>query len=384
VEKQTEVPSGEPSTECSILPRSRLDSLIQALRTSGYRVIGPVVRDGVILFDDLESDKDLPVGYRDEQSGGRYRLTDVADDFVFGFVVGPHSLKRYLFVPKRQLASVDRDETGISFSEQLDEPEPIAVIGARPCDIAAMQVQDKVFLGDFPDPDYGRRRENLFVVAVNCSHPASTCFCASMGTGPRVDAGFDLALTELHDDGRHDFLVEANTEAGSAILSQLETNQATEDDRNAALEVTRMAEAAMSKTMDTDGIRDLLLSNLDDPEWEDVAERCLTCANCTMACPTCFCSLVEDVTDLEGVHAERWQVWDSCFTVDHSYIHGGSVRKSARSRYRQWMTHKLASWIDQFGVSGCVGCGRCITWCPVGIDITEEVARIREHSKTDG
>jgi sulfhydrogenase subunit beta (sulfur reductase) len=108
-----------------------------------------------------------------------------------------------------------------------------------------------------------------------------------------------------------------------------------------------------------------------------VASRCLGCANCTLACPTCFCASVSDTTDLEGETAARVRRWDSCFTLDHSYIHGGSVRASLRARYRQWLTHKLASWIDQFGVSGCVGCGRCITWCPVGIDITEEVAAIR-------
>jgi Fe-S-cluster-containing hydrogenase component 2 len=130
--------------------------------------------------------------------------------------------------------------------------------------------------------------------------------------------------------------------------------------------------------MDTTGIRDLLYTNFDHPRWDNVAQRCLTCANCTMVCPTCFCTTVEDVSDVTGSHAERWRKWDSCFSQNFSYIHGGSVRSSAKSRYRQWMTHKLASWIDQFGSSGCVGCGRCITWCPVGIDITEEVRAIRE------
>ena len=122
-------------------------------------------------------------------------------------------------------------------------------------------------------------------------------------------------------------------------------------------------------------MQELLQGNLEHPRWDDVAERCLTCGNCTMVCPTCFCTTVEDHSDLAGRRAERKRRWDSCFTMDFSYIHGGSVRDQARSRYRQWMTHKLASWIDQFGTSGCVGCGRCITWCPVGIDITEEVAR---------
>jgi sulfhydrogenase subunit beta (sulfur reductase) len=145
----------------------------------------------------------------------------------------------------------------------------------------------------------------------------------------------------------------------------------------------------MGRTLDTADIKALLYRNYEHPRWDNAAARCLTCGNCTMVCPTCFCTTVEDVTDLKGEHAERWQKWDSCFTMDFSYIHGGIIRSSPKARYRQWMTHKLATWIDQFGTSGCVGCGRCITWCPVAIDITEEVRAIRESERppeasTDG
>ncbi len=149
-----------------------------------------------------------------------------------------------------------------------------------------------------------------------------------------------------------------------------------------AEEVVANTAAHMGRRMDTSNIKELLYRNLDHPRWDNVAARCLTCGNCTMACPTCFCTTVEDTTDLTGTRAERWRRWDSCFTMDFSYISGGSIRASSKSRYRQWMTHKLASWIDQFGTSGCVGCGRCITWCPVGIDITEEVYAIRESETT--
>ena len=134
----------------------------------------------------------------------------------------------------------------------------------------------------------------------------------------------------------------------------------------------------IKRRMNTSVIRELLYNNLENPHWDEVATRCLNCANCTMVCPTCFCTTVQDVTDLTGKHAERWRKWDSCFSTEFSYIHGGSIRTSAKSRYRQWLVHKLASWHDQFGTSGCVGCGRCITWCPVGIDITEEANAFRE------
>ena len=133
----------------------------------------------------------------------------------------------------------------------------------------------------------------------------------------------------------------------------------------------------IERKLNTTNIRDTLLSNLDHPRWDEVAERCLSCANCTMVCPTCFCSSVDEISDLAGDHVERERTWDSCFNVGFSYMNGGNVRDNVRSRFRQWLTHKLASWIDQFDTSGCVGCGRCITWCPVGIDLTEEVAAIR-------
>ncbi len=249
----------------------------------------------------------------------------------------------------------------------------------RACDLHAIAIQDKVFLdGPFVDPGYKARRESLFIVAVNCGQAGGTCFCASMNTGPKATSGYDLALTELLQDGRHRFLVEVGTVRGAEVLSAVPHQSAADADRQQAERVLDETTRHMGRRLDTRGIKELLYRNYEHPGWDAVAERCLTCANCTMVCPTCFCTTVEDVTDLTGGHAERWRRWDSCFTVDFSYIHGGSVRATPRSRYRQWMTHKLATWIDQFGVSGCVGCGRCITWCPVGIDITVEAASIRE------
>ena len=111
--------------------------------------------------------------------------------------------------------------------------------------------------------------------------------------------------------------------------------------------------------------------------------RCLACANCTMVCPTCFCNSVQDVTDLSVQESSRVRSWDSCFNPDFAQVHGGNYRSSVKGRYRQWLTHKFSSWFDQFDVSGCVGCGRCITWCPVGIDVTEEIAAIRQSSQQE-
>jgi sulfhydrogenase subunit beta (sulfur reductase) len=301
------------------------------------------------------------------------------DGAVFGYAVGPHSWKKFLFPPVMRLWSAKRTGNAFEIAPEQDETPRYAFIGVRSCELHAIAIQDKVFIeGKFVDPVYAARRKNAFIVAVNCSQAGGTCFCVSMKTGPKARAGFDLALTEIIENARHYFLVESGTDAGAQVLAQIPHRKAVEQEQKAAEQVVERTAGQMGRAMDTTDIKELLYRNYDHPRWDDVASRCLSCANCTMVCPTCFCSTVEDTTDLSSEHAERWRKWDSCFQVDFSYIVGGSIRASSKSRYRQWMTHKLATWIDQFGASGCVGCGRCITWCPVAIDITEEVRAIRE------
>ena len=368
--------------EAVILPETLAD-LITAIAARGFRIVGPTVRDGAIVYDDLHSASELPIGQTDEQDGGSYRLRSRDDQARFGYAVGPHSWKRYLFPPQVTIWQARRDKDGkLEVHEpEPSDPRPLALIGVRACELHAIQIQDRVFLGgSHSDRDYALRREGTLIVAVNCFEPGGTCFCASMDTGPEVGAGYDLALTELLD-GEHRLLVQAGTQRGAEILAELPQRAATDTDLEAARASTEAATAKMGRELDTQDIRDLLVRNLEHPRWDEVADRCLTCGNCTLVCPTCFCSSVEDTSDLSGEQAERTRVWASCFSVEYSYIHGGSIRPSSKARYRQWMTHKLGTWIDQFGTSGCVGCGRCITWCPVAIDITEEAAAIRA---TDG
>ncbi|HTU47702.1 MAG TPA: 4Fe-4S dicluster domain-containing protein [Bryobacteraceae bacterium] len=363
----------------SVIAANELGVLIAALLRRDYEVIGPVMRDGAIVYDSVESIKDLPAGWTDEQEPGRYRLKRRNDGALFGYAVGPQSWKKYLHPANVRLWAAERENGTFRILNQEQRlKKRYAFLGVRSCDLAAIGVQDRVLLEDRrQDPIYAARRDGVFIVAVQCIDAVSTCFCASMGTGPQARAGYDLALTELIDKGEHRFLVQTGSEAGRDVLAELGQREATDEDRQLAQAVVDRAAAAQVRHMDTTNIRELLYSNFDHPRWDNVAERCLACANCTSVCPTCFCTTVEDMSDLSGEHAERWRRLDSCFTLDFSYIHGGSVRASTKARYRQWMTHKLASWIDQFGSSGCVGCGRCITWCPVGIDITEELEAIR-------
>jgi ferredoxin len=356
------------------LSKYELPALFRELTVRGYEIIGPTIDQEAIVYDRITSVDDLPKGWTDAQEPGKYRLARRDDEALFGYVVGPHSWKRYLFPPQANLAAAQRTARGWQFSETEDTAPKYAFLGVRACDLAALAVQDRVFLtGPYVDPIYQRRRSQALIVAVNCTQAASTCFCTSMGTGPRCTAGFDVALTELPSG----FLIEVATAQGGEVVAALPTQPAAAAQEQEAAAARQRAVDQIQRQMNTEGIRDLLLTNLEHPRWDEVATRCLSCTNCTMVCPTCFCSSVEEVSDLTGDHVERRRRWDSCFNVDFSYMNGGSVRNSIRSRYRQWLTHKLASWIDQFDTSGCVGCGRCITWCPVGIDLTEEVAAIR-------
>ena len=352
--------------------------LLRELSARGHRVLGPTARDGAIVYDDIFAVSDLPQGWTDRQDAGRYKLERRDDDALFGYAVGPQSWKKFLHPPMETLWRSRRTESGLAIDAPAPVSEKFAFIGVRACELHAIAIQDRVFLeGPYVDKAYGVRRQDAFIVATNCSVAGGTCFCVSMGTGPKAQSGFDLALTEIIDDDRHVFLVEVGSDAGADVLAHIEYLPAVDDDVLAADGIIAHTAANMGREMETTGLKELLQGNLAHEQWEKVADRCLSCGNCTMVCPTCFCTTVEDHSDLAGLNAERVKEWDSCFTQDFSYIHGGSVRKSTSSRYRQWMTHKLASWIDQFGTSGCVGCGRCVTWCPVGIDITAEAAAIR-------
>ncbi len=409
--------------ESVLLFPADLDRLIRLLALE-HRVIGPQVADGAVVLRDIESADQLPTGWLDFQDGGVYRLHRDAAAGPFDHVVGPHSLKNFLFPARESVAGYTRDSGQWRPQPAPPTPRPLAVIGVRGCDLAALAIQDRVFLGSdsggsgHVDPAYQARRKGLFLVAVNCRRAAATCFCHSTASGPAacsVSGGrsADLVLTDLgpgpggtaesgavgcdvscHPGGERRFACRIESDSGATVIGRLAAqsplSELSLDDGAVAVRVPLELEQRMTdrpshpaagprgRSLDTENIRDLLFSNLDHPRWDEVATRCLSCTNCTLVCPTCFCASVTEVADLSGDNVTRERQWASCFTLDHARMHGQSVRHTTASRYRQWLTHKLGSWIDQFGTSGCTGCGRCITWCPVGIDLTEEVAAIRK------
>ncbi len=361
----------------AVLAPEALEAIVDALRRRDWRVVAPTVRDEAIVYDEIASAAELPVGWKDVQGPGSYRLERRDDEARFGYAVGPQSWKSELLAPSVRLLQIKRTNGSLEPAKVDKETKRTAFFGVRPCEVAAIKIQDRVLVGGpYADEDYLARRKNSFIIAVNCGEPAANCFCASMGTGPKAEDGYDLGLTEILD-GTHRFLAEAGTDEGAELLTELPKKDAATADGVAAQAVTDAAREKMGITLDRSDVRELLQANYDHPRYEDVAKRCLACTNCTLACPTCFCTTVDDVNDLSGEVNDRVRKWDSCFTLQYSEMHGGGTRRSGESRYRQWLIHKLSTWHDQFDTQGCVGCGRCITWCPVGIDIREEVAAIR-------
>ena len=364
-----------------IISSDGLEDLIAVLAARGYAVWGAREDEGALALGPLSSAADLPRGRIEEAEGGKVRLVEGPRDAFFDHTLPMQGLKRLVYPAQERLYTTGEE---LAAREEPVDARPIAVLGVRPCDLAALETLTEVFeSGPYPDRRFRIRREALLLIAVNCMRPAATCFCTSMETGPRAVAGFDLSLDELIEGERHVFVVTAGSARGQEILDALPGEPASDADLKAAREGTGACAQAQTRNM-AENAEDLLKRHSEHPHWAEVAARCLSCANCTLVCPTCFCSTVEDRSSLDGREAERWRRWDSCFTLEFSYLHGGAVRQETASRYRQWITHKLAHWHDQFGMSGCVGCGRCIGWCPVGIDITAEVAALAASEQGSG
>lgn len=362
------------SSTVRFLDFSRLDALIKALQSEGFRCVGPGVENDAIVFREFSNAADLPRGLLAEQTPGQFKLSRDPQNRYFAWTNGPQAIKPFVFAPRESLWQARRDDQGVLRFEPLaPQPEKTALIGVRACDLAALALQDAHFLeGKYSDANYATRRKSLFLVAVQCAEPAATCFCASTGDGPTPQSGFDLSLVELAEG----FLISAGSEAGWEVLSALNLKEATPEQIRSAKEQGEAAARKQTRTLPARDLRPLLMNNLEHARWDDVAARCLSCGNCTAVCPTCFCHAELDEPDAATGESLHVRQWDSCFNEGHAYIHGHNVRPDTRTRYRQWLTHKLATWHDQYGRSGCVGCGRCITWCPSGIDLTEEVAAI--------
>jgi sulfhydrogenase subunit beta (sulfur reductase) len=362
------------------LRKENLGSLFDKLKDS-HRVIGPKIEGSAIVLSEIDVSH-IPAGFEDRQKAGSYRLVRSERPEIFSFSVGPDSFKRFLHPPVSEMFAFRKSRTGITTTPPDRREKPLAFIGIRACDLSALKLYDRIFLeGPVRDNPYAALRNNSFIIALNCSCPGDNCFCSSMGTGPEAKDGYDIVLTELRDS----FLVESGTVSGQDLLTRLALEEATGIDVKEKAERIEACRRAMKKSVRAEELPGLIYRNLDHPHWADIAKRDLECGNCTQVCPTCFCNSTYDLIRLSqvsfkprGLSGMRVRKWDSCFSRNFGRVHGGNFRPSGRARYRQWMSHKLAYTVEQFGLPGCVGCGRCITWCPAGIDITVELEALRD------
>jgi sulfhydrogenase subunit beta (sulfur reductase) len=372
------MPNKSPDIGASIIiTKPQFDTILSTLVGLGYQLEGPQVQDFTVVLGPINSLADLPYGYTSQEESGKYTLSATGRENYFDITSGPHTWKKYFFPPQTQLMVFQQDHPGNWTTLRGEDEIPrYALIGVKPCDLAGIQIQDQIFLeGERCDPIYHDRRDKALILVANCTEPCDTCFCTSMGTGPKAKDGYDLALTELNDN----FLIEIGSDAGRLALAGLDWESASGYFiKEADIALERAVKRIKLNLPDPEKLKKELLENLDHPHWSDVASRCFSCGSCTQVCPTCFCWSAVDKTLLPGDTIIRERCWDSCFNPDYSYVAHGNTRPNTRARYRQWLTHKFASWYEQNGSSGCVGCGRCITWCPAEINHLDEIAAIRE------
>ncbi len=361
-------------TKIYFLTKDNLQALLDALTANKFKCVGPQVRDGSIIYAPLNDAKKLPWGVADIQDLGDYQLTKGDPDFAFAWTNGLSSIKTFLFKPQETVWQVKRDDAGKLVFEPVNEIESIALIGVRPCDVAAMLIQDKVFLeGEHKDCRYQARKSALFTVVMNCTKSSANCFCIAAGNSPKAEKGFDLAMTELSDG----FIIQAGSDQGVKLVDQLDLSEATQEQLTKADSKIEFAKNSQQKTIpNMQSLANKTTVAADDPSWNEVSEQCISCGSCTQVCPTCFCHKEMDLPLMSEEGNEHIRSWDSCFSDDHGYTHGHIFRQGTKKHYQQWLNHKFIYWHEQFGTSGCVGCGRCMTWCPAKIDITKVVGKI--------
>lgn len=347
------------------IEKGAISDMLMAL-SSSYKLIGPKVQSDVITLGEIIP-ADLPFHVKDIQIAGSYRLDSEKSNYLFSFSIGPDSFKRFLFPPEIELFKWRYREKGLDSFQPLEISVPIVLFGLRACDTEALILYDRIFAEDWY---YKKIRDKSIVIAINCLFPNENCFCPSLSTGPEVRRA-DLIITELEDR----LLLEVQNNRILDFLKELKTERADDFDIKSKDQVVKRCRELIKKQIDIKNLS-FLLKKLENTVWKEIAEIDLECGNCTQVCPTCFCNSTFDKLKLSDISKKAYQgvrirVWDSCFSRNFSKVHGGNFRPSRRARYRHWFMHKFNYMEEQFGIKGCVGCGRCITWCPAGIDVTE-------------
>lgn len=347
-------------SEAHVIAHENLLGWLDALMKS-FDVLGPVKsKRGQVVFEHLKNANSLDLAYCSTMLGPR----------------------QFIYPSRQTLFDIDRG-TGNCQTIVRQKAKKKMIFAIHPCDMHAISVLDRTFLGDFKDTYYRKAREDTLTVVLNCNQACDSGFCASMGTGPflQLKDGFDVVLTAKEQN----YLMEFGSERGKAVAKKAKgLKKPKKEDFTEKKEIETAAMRSFSKQIDTDGLPELLMRNLDHPVYKRTADaRCLGCTNCTMVCPTCYCYNMEETTSYDLRTTIRSRYWDSCQELNFAKVHEGNFRSSREARLRQFVTHKLATWVQQYGCFGCIGCGRCMTWCPTKIDLTEMAKEIQQDAKIE-
>ena len=338
-----------------VLEKDRLEHLVTGL-LDDYQIFGPVARRSDVSFQEVSSAEMLKLDYTTT------------------------TLPPKKFFHRRE--DLVEYEAGGGFKvPELDLERPILLLGVHACDLNAILRQDRLFSSEYVDPYYLRRRESSAIVALTCTDVGENCFCASLGTGPTIEEGYDLLLTDLGGS----YLVEVGTDRGREMIQGLALRDASGADLAEKERRVKEVLAKFKKSIRMEGLAELASNSPDHEVWTLIGEKgglagcfpCLSCGNCSMVCPTCYCYEVADIPDLSFEAGVRSRELDSCQVLEYAAVAlGGNFRSDRKSRVRHWMMCKFGAAGGQIN-SSCVGCGRCIRSCPAHIDLTEVAKSLR-------
>jgi ferredoxin len=339
-----------------------LQRLFNDVRFFGYRVSGDRV-----VFSELSSVDELPLKVSDVQRPSYYRLVP-----GFRFRHASVSVKNYLIPPEHTLLTVSQDYNILGYGDDLNGN--VILLGIKPCDLKAINILDRIIYGK--NPIYTKRRDVIKAIIVEeCLEPSENCFCSVVNSGPIVESGFDIAYARLTEDI---IIFKYGSSLGEKVLSRVGLKKADEVHIKKYLELVDRATSVMnSRVPNIKDIQKVLKERISDKGlWEELSLRCVGCGNCNYVCPTCFCIEIED--RVEGNYSKRVGIWTGCRTYTYGLVAGMHFRRELYTRYRHFILHKFLFYPLRVGDVGCVGCGRCSTWCPTGLDLKESLSRLTE------
>ena len=320
------------------------------------------------LFDALAKEQALYIPSDNENSGASFK------EYTSGMKLTEQlntvrSAKDFFFPQTENLFDIKMQGKKIEIIDTRKESEDFVIFGVRACDARSFTILDKVFLSDPVDTYYQNRREHGTIITLACNRPEETCFCSAFG----IDAsnpGGDISAWKVGEQ----MYFSANTDRGESLLSSVSSVLEEGDEKPVEQEkesIKNIISNLPLGSLDFDSIKEQeLLELFNSPKWAELSESCLGCGTCTFVCPTCQCY---DIREFDtGSEVKRFRCWDSCMYSDFTKMAHGNPRVSQLERFRQRFMHKLVYFPENNGGEfGCVGCGRCLSKCPISMNIVK-------------